>query len=46
MNEKNIERLKKILADSSKRIERHLYIKAKDVLGQLLDNKKDDKKKS
>lgn len=44
MNEKQIEKLKKIVADSSKRIEDQLLLKAKEVLGRLLDNKKDNKK--
>lgn len=44
MNEKQIERLKKIVADSSKRIEDQLLLKAKEVLGRLLDIKKDNKK--
>ena len=44
MNEKQIEKLKKIVADSSKRIEDQLLLKAKEVLGRLLDNRKDNKK--
>ena len=47
MNEKNLERLKKILADSSDRIEQHLLLKAKDVLSRMLnmnDTKKDKHK--
>lgn len=43
MNEKNLERLKKILADSSDRIEQHLLLKAKDVLSRMLNNKNDTK---
>jgi hypothetical protein len=45
MNEKQIERLKKIVADSTKRIEDQLLLKAKDVLGRLLSTKADNKKK-
>ena len=44
MNEKQIEKLKKIVADSSKRIEDQLLLKAKEVLGRLLNTKKDNKK--
>ncbi len=48
MNEKNLERLKKILADSSDRIEQHLLLKAKDVLSRMLNKSdtKNDKRKS
>lgn len=44
MNEKQIEKLKKIVADSSKRIEDQLLLKAKEVLGRLLNTKSDNKK--
>jgi len=44
MNDKQVERLKKIIADSSKRIETQLLLKAKDVLNRLLNSKTDNKK--
>ena len=44
MNDKQVERLKKIIADSSKRIETQLLLKAKDVLNRLLNSKIDNKK--
>lgn len=43
MNEKNLEKLKQLLAKSSERVEEQLKIKAKNILSELLskiDNKK------
>lgn len=46
MKDKHVEMLKKLVADSSKRLESQLKLKVKDVLNRLLqDNKNDNKNK-
>ena len=37
MNEKHLELLKKLLADSSKRVESNLKLKSKDILNKLIN---------
>jgi hypothetical protein len=45
MNEKNLELLKKLLAESSKRVESHLKLKSKDIINKLINkiHKQDEK---
>lgn len=46
MKDKHVEMLKKLVADSSKRLESQLKLKVKDVLNRLIqDNKNDNKNK-
>ena len=45
MKDKHVEMLKKLVADSSKRLESQLKLKVKDVLNRLLENNKNDNKR-